>query len=88
MFYLTFSSASKEHILWLREKIYKNLMIKGHISKSQREGSIYNLRYAKKEAMVIIKKMYYDKKVICLSRKRVKIEKAIKINNKQQQTYY
>ena len=87
MFYLTFSSASYTHILWLQGNIYKFLLIKGHISKSQRKGSIYNLRYAKKEAMEIIKKMYYNSRVICLSRKRMKIEKALMVEKKQQKTY-
>src|SRR3989344_9295812 len=51
MFYLTFASASQKHILWLQEEIYNRLLIKGHISKAQRKGSIYSLRYAKKEAL-------------------------------------
>jgi hypothetical protein len=87
MFYLTFNSASIEHISWLREKIYKFLLIQGHISKSKRKGSIYGLRYAKKEAIEIIKKMYYTQKVICLSRKRDKINKAFFVEKKQQKTY-
>jgi len=87
MFYLTFSSASCTHILWFQEEVNKRLFIKGHISKSQRKGSIYNLRYAKKDALEIIKKMYYNRNVICLSRKRIKIEKALKIEEKQQKLY-
>lgn len=87
MFYLTFSSASRVHILWLQENIFKFLSIKGHISKSQRKGSIFNLKYAKKEALEIIKRMYYNPSVICLSRKRVKIQKALEIERKQQKTY-
>lgn len=88
MFYLTFGSASRTHILWLQEEIYKSLVIKGHISKSQRKGSIYSLRYAKKEAMEIIKKMYYNPNVVCLPRKRIKIEKVLKIEKKQQKKYF
>ena len=87
MFYLTFNSASYAHILWLREEIHKRLYIYGHVSKSKSKGSIYSLRYAKKEALEIIMKMYYNPKVVSLSRKRLKIEKALKINHKQQQTY-
>lgn len=87
MFYLTFSSASRIHILWLQERIFKFLLIKGHISKSQLKGSIFNLRYAKKEALEIIKKMYYNPDVVCLSRKRMKIEKALEIEKKQQKAY-
>ena len=87
MFYLTFSSASSKHILWLRDKIYNHLSVRGHISKSKRKGSIYNLRYAKKEALEIIKRMYYTQKVVCLPRKRDKIKKALEIEKKQQKTY-
>ena len=87
MFYLTFSSASKKHISWLREEIYSRLLIKGHISKSKHQGSIYNLRYAKKEALEIIKKMYYNHRVVSLSRKRLKIKRALKIEKKQQKIY-
>jgi len=87
MFYLTFSSASKNHVLWQQEEIYHHLLVKGHISKSKRLGSIYNLRYAKKETLEIIKKMYYNPKVVCLTRKRVKIEKALKTEKQQQRQY-
>ena len=87
MFYLTFSSASIKHISWLRKKINSFLLIQGHISKSKREGSIYSLRYAKYEAIEIIKKMYYTHKVICLSRKREKINKTLLVENEQQRTY-
>ncbi len=87
MFYLTFSSASKKHIDWIQKEIYTRLLIKGHISKSKRKGSIYNLRYAKKQALVIIEKMYYNPKVVCLSRKKLKIQKALKIEAKQQKEY-
>ena len=87
MFYLTFSSASLKHVLWLQKEICKRLLTKGHISKSKREGSIFNLRYAKKEALEIIKKMYYNHRVVSLSRKRLKIKRALKIEKKQQKIY-
>ena len=87
MFYLTFNSASEKHVLWLQGKINGFLKIKGHISKAKTIGAIYSLRYAKAEALEIIKKMYYTPRVICLSRKRLKIQKALIIEKKQQQTY-
>ena len=87
MFYLEFVSASKKHIDWLRQELNKRLDIRGHISKDGR-GRTFQLKYAKKEALEIIKKLYYDEKVICLSRKKLKMQKALKINSKQQQTYY
>jgi hypothetical protein len=87
LFYLSFGSASKNHILWIQEQIYIQTARRGHISKSGTEGSIYSLRYAKGDALVIIKKMYYNPKVICLSRKKLKIKKALKIEAKQQKKY-
>ena len=47
----------------------------------------FQLKYAKKEALEIIKKMYYNPKVVCLSRKKIKIEKALKVEEKQQKLY-
>ena len=87
MFYLTFSSASLKHIGWMRKEIDEGAGSIGHISKSRREGSIYHLKYAKKEALVIIKKIYYSPNVICLSRKKGKIQKALLVEKKQQHLY-
>ena len=86
MFYLEFASASLKHLLWLQGEINKRIYVKGHIT-GRKKNDFFQLKYAKREALEIIRKMYYDKKVMCLSRKRLKIEKALKINHKQQQTY-
>ncbi|HZZ99544.1 MAG TPA: LAGLIDADG family homing endonuclease [Candidatus Paceibacterota bacterium] len=77
MFYTTLISASQEHILWLRKEIRKLLNINGHITKSQ-NSSVYQLKFAKVESLQLLPKMYYNKHVICLNRKRIKIEKALK----------
>jgi hypothetical protein len=74
MWYTIFTSASRKHIDWLREKLYEILQIKGHIDSS---GSVFQLKYAKTESLEIIWKMYYTPTVVCLPRKRVKIFKAI-----------
>lgn len=86
MFYTVFISASKNHIQWLRESIYKFLKIKGHIAKNVNEP-VYYLRYAKAESLKLLSKLYYNPDVICLYRKRIKIEKALKVNNKQSLNY-
>ena len=78
MFYTTFVSASGKHIQWLRGKIYKFLKIRGHISKSA-YNSVYQLRYAKAESLKLLPKLYYNSSILCLSRKRIKIEKAISL---------
>ncbi|MEK7556230.1 MAG: hypothetical protein AAB523_03020 [Patescibacteria group bacterium] len=87
MFYLTFSSASLKHIEWLRREINERANSIGHISKAHNKSSIYNLKYAKKEALVIIKKMYYSPNVLCLSRKKEKIQKTLLVEKKQQCLY-
>jgi len=81
MFYTEFVSASIIHINWLQNRIYKLLAINGHITKSV-NNSVYQLKYAKAESLKLFPKLYYDKEVVCLRRKRLKIEKAFKINNK------
>jgi hypothetical protein len=86
MFYLEFVSASKKHIDWLQSEVEKRTKAHGHIVQDGRK-STYQLKYAKKEALVIIKKMYYNPKVVCLSRKKLKIQKALKIETKQQKEY-
>ncbi len=78
MFYTVFASASKNHIDWLRSSINSLLNISGHITKSVND-SVYQLKYAKTESLYLLPKMYYHKQVICLKRKLIKIQKALKI---------
>lgn len=86
MFYVEFVSASKKHIDWLQNKLYESADIKGHVVTDGKKATL-QLKYAKKEALVLIKKMYYNRDVVCLSRKKSKIQKALKIEGKQQKQY-
>ena len=86
MFYLEFISASHKHIEWLQKKLKNELSVNGHIVMDGRK-SVFQLKYAKKEALVIINKMYYNPFVVCLSRKKIKIQKALEVENKQQKIY-
>lgn len=81
MFYAVFISASRKHLDWLREALYKFLKVKGHVSRTSRRD-IYYLKYAKKESQKILGKMYYNQAVTCLKRKRLKIEKTLSIIGK------
>ena len=81
MFYIEFISASQKHIDWLRGQISKNLGLKGHITTSNK-NPCYQLKYAKAESLKLFSKLYYDKHIVCLRRKRVKIEKALRINER------
>lgn len=87
MFYLEFVSGSKKHIDWLQQEIKNKTKVNGHITTASRKNKYYQLKYAKKEAMEIIKKMYYNPNVICLSRKRIKIERTLEIEKRQQKKY-
>lgn len=78
MFYTVFISASRKHIDWIHYQLYKLLKVSGHINISAGR-SIYQLKYAKKESLKILKKMYRGRNVVCLTRKRLKIEKALRI---------
>ena len=80
MFYTSLVSASQSHILWLKNEIKAILKIKGHITKSKND-SVYQLKYAKAESLKLLPKLYYDTDVVCLSRKRRKIEKALTVIN-------
>ena len=55
MFYVEFVSASKKHIDWLREELKDFIGVFGHVSKDGK-GSTFQLKYAKREAVEIIKK--------------------------------
>lgn len=78
MFYTVFISASKKHIDWLQREIEERLNIKGHITKDGK-GSTFQLKYAKTESLELLPSMYYSSSVICLSRKRNKIKKALTV---------
>ena len=78
MFYLNFTSASSEFLLWLQSKLQQYMRVKGHIVSSARSQT---LRFAKVEASKIIEKMYHSPTVVCLKRKKEKIEKTFRTND-------
>lgn len=78
MFYLSFVSASRAHISWIQKTLRKRLGVNGYLTHAKGQ-SVIQLRYAKTETQVILQKMYAKKGAICLSRKRLKIEKALRI---------
>lgn len=78
MIYTSFISASKEHILWLQEEIFSRLGISGHIT-NDKEMSTKQLKYAKNDSLILLRQLYPSKDVLCLSRKRLKIEEMLRI---------
>jgi aromatic ring-cleaving dioxygenase len=82
MFYTVFISASKSHIEWLRYEILRRLGICGHLTISGK-SPMYEIKYAKSDSLQLLPKLYYNREVVCLSRKRLKIEKALNVEGKQ-----
>jgi len=77
-----FISASKIHINWLRGKIIKLAGVDGALivnkPKSDKHVPMYEIKFAKKESVKLLKWIYYKNNLPCLKRKRVIAEKAIK----------
>ena len=82
MFYLSFVSASPVFIDWLRAEVFKSLGVSGHITTAGKKGTYYQLKYAKADGFKILKKMYYSKNNIYLTRKYLKIQKMLGIVGK------
>ena len=78
MFYTVFVSASSKHIEWLRESIFKRVGVMGHVTFAGRK-STQQLKYAKMDSLKILRLMYQNKDATCLSRKKLKIQKALAI---------
>src|SRR3989338_2827427 len=77
-FYISFTSASPIFFDWLRAKIKSVLNISGHIG-HYRDTPYIQLKYSKKEAVVLSKRMYYRAGTLCLRRKYSKIAKSLRI---------
>ena len=86
MFYVEFVSASIKHLEWVRNQLQSKTAVFGHLTKNK-TNTFYQLKYAKKEALEIIKRMYYNPDVVCLSRKKNKVQKALNIEREQQLRY-
>ncbi len=83
MFYLSLASASKEFIDWIQASVFRFLKLNGHVTYTNRLNGCYQLRYAKKEGIALVKGMYYKQDVTCLSRKNLKIKQSLAIVHKQ-----
>ena len=79
MFYTQFSSASFDFLQWLESKVFKLTNHRGKIKPGNRA---LQLSYAKRGSMVLLERMYYNEKPICLKRKKDKVDKILQINNR------
>jgi hypothetical protein len=78
MLYTGFASASEKFILWLRYKIYTLAGLNGHITYVNKKPC-FQLKYAKKESIILLNKIYENNHAIYLKRKRLKINEALGI---------
>lgn len=72
LFYASFASASKKFIVWLQMKIFEQISIKGHVTKSI-NSSVFQLKYGKRESLILFGHMYHNPPFVSLKRKRLKI---------------
>ncbi len=79
LFYTGFASASRKYLLWLQKEIYRRLKIKGHITGNSTRRSTFQLKYATRESRVLLREVYAKKNSLCLSRKYLKVERAMRI---------
>lgn len=79
MFYLTIVSGSPAHVSWLRETAYRLAGVWGHTTNARKNPHIPQLKYAKRESLILLDLLYADSSAPCLTRKRLKIEAALRI---------
>ncbi len=77
-FYFSFASASETFITWLQHEMQRMFGITGHIVKASK-SSVYQLRYAKRESLILQTVFYPNRSVLNLKRKRLKIMKILSI---------
>lgn len=77
-FYISFASASPMFLAWLQSGIYERIQIKGYINRYP-DRPYVQLKYSKKEAVVLSKKMYYRAGVLRLGRKYVKVALSLSL---------
>lgn len=79
--YTGFTSASRSHLDWMQRKVEEIFGVSGKIKFSGK--STYHLTYAKQSSLILLEKMYYNARVVCLKRKKCKIFLALGIIRKQ-----
>jgi len=71
--YVRFLSASQRHVEWLRNRITALLGVDGYVVQRPAVGRrvpLYSLHFAKKDAIKLLRWIYYAPDVPCLKRKR------------------
>ena len=81
LFYLSFVSASLNHLKWLRDRTMALCNVHGHIDYYNKTCRAYQLKYAKKEAKILIERVYHNATGPRLERKFKKIYSALRVDN-------
>lgn len=74
-FKLSFASAILDFIKWLKERLIQLYEVKGY---SHKGDGVLSLGYVKGDSKKLFYTMYYNKDVLCLTRKYKKIKTALK----------
>jgi len=77
-FYISFMSASPSFVRWLQTRISKMIPVKGHFS-GYTDSNYLQLKYAKTEAIIVSRYMYYGTRIPFLKRKYLKIQRTMRI---------
>lgn len=74
---LSFASASKNFIDWLKKRLTKLYGVSGYFHKG---SGVINLEYVKGDSNKLYEIMYHSPNILCLKRKYIKVENALKKN--------
>lgn len=80
-FYISFASASHSFMKWLHEQAKSFMPVKGSVVVNKKT-SYYQLRFSKEDAQKVTAFMYWNPRVSHLSRKKLKINRTMRIINK------
>ena len=79
MFYFSICSASSSFLKWLQQKTKQYVDVIGKISAAK---GVYQLRFAKRESILLFNKMYYKNNLPFLKRKHLKMRQFIKVDKR------
>ncbi len=77
-FYISFTSGSPRFIEWLQRSINARLGINGYVSRNKNTPYL-QLKFAKRESILLSEQMYRKRSTLCLERKYLKIQRSLRI---------
>lgn len=77
-FYISFASASPKYISWLRKNLIRRIKIRGSVD-HKHNSSCLQLKYSRREAILLSTEMYKNRTCPRLERKYLKIKKSMGI---------